>query len=188
MLLCGTLGMKTVKTKKTREEVLRIIREMPLILAGKKSDPDKLRETFLAYWAKAFFTQVHAAFVQKSNGGTDQFNYSWAPLNKAYKRWKEKKLGHSRILIFTGLLEESLRPGKVSGSSYEPSRNQTFKMTPKGAVLGTTVPYAKYHQLGTQRIPQRKFWPDKNQLKVWYKKANREATARLTIHLLKKLR
>ena len=65
----------------------------------------------------------------------------WAPL--AYSTIKEKmRKGYSpKPLIRTGLLRASMAQN----------------ISTKGFRIGTAVPYAKYHQLGTKNIPARPY-------------------------------
>jgi len=70
----------------------------------------------------------------------------WAPLSPRYKAWKDRHYPGRKILARTGRLRRSLtrRPFGVE------------EIEPKYMRLGTDVPYAKYHQRGTEKMPRRR--------------------------------
>lgn len=68
----------------------------------------------------------------------------WKPLK--YPRRNSK--GRDRILQDTGLMRTSVTA--MGGQN-------TDEIGPTWLEWGTSVPYAKYHQYGTSRIPQRQF-------------------------------
>jgi len=70
----------------------------------------------------------------------------WAPLNPAYARYKARKYPGKTILRATDTLFKSLTG--VGGGWIE-------RITPRYAEFGTRVAYAKFHQLGTSRMPAR---------------------------------
>ena len=98
---------------------------------------------------------VHHAFAHEM---ADQFmsqgayinGEEWAPLNPDYAKRKLKFFNPPApfgILYRTGRLFESL--ATESGEHvYEPSA--------QAVTMGTTVPYGKYHQTGTEHLPKRK--------------------------------
>lgn len=69
----------------------------------------------------------------------------WAPLSPAYAAWKQRLFPGKPILQLGGDLRDSLikRPFGVD------------EVWDKGMVVGTAVPYATYHQNGTDRMPAR---------------------------------
>jgi phage gpG-like protein len=68
---------------------------------------------------------------------------NWAPLKPSTAKQKARKGYSSTPLIRTGHLRQSFRP------FY--SREQ--------AGIGSEVPYGKYHETGTSRLPQRAMMP-----------------------------
>jgi phage gpG-like protein len=78
----------------------------------------------------------------------------WQRLSPAYALWKSKHFPGKPILTRTGDLRESLRWG---GSGLGPGG--IFQATPSFVVAGTAIPYGKYHQTGTSRMPARPFLP-----------------------------
>jgi len=67
---------------------------------------------------------------------------TWKPLALSTLRWKMKHGYSSKPLIRKGLLIKSI-VGKIQGDNK--------------LIMGTVVPYAKYHQFGTRSIPKRPF-------------------------------
>lgn len=70
----------------------------------------------------------------------------WAPLSRAYSRWKERVAPGRPILVLKGDLVLSLTT--QTGDTIQNEQ-------PLSLSLGTKLPYAKYHQNGTRRMPAR---------------------------------
>lgn len=70
----------------------------------------------------------------------------WAPLSPAYKRWKETVAPGQPILVLGGRLKASM-VGQTADTIQD--------YRPLDVTLGTIVPYAKYHQTGTRKMPAR---------------------------------
>lgn len=66
---------------------------------------------------------------------------AWKPLSPAYLRWKLRNRYSPLPLIRTGALKQSI----------------TYRVTRNKLSIGTSIPYAGYHQFGTRTIPKRKF-------------------------------
>lgn len=86
-----------------------------------------------------------AAFA--SEGATTRRG-KWKSLSPAYAARKAKKTPGKTILMATGRLQASVT-AKTEDSVIEE--------TPTSLTFGTTVKYAKFHQRGTRRMPQREF-------------------------------
>lgn len=71
----------------------------------------------------------------------------WKPLSKAYAARKLKQYGAKPILERTGRLMKSLT-GETGDTVYQPTKSEL--------AIGTSVPYARHHQRGGGRLPQRK--------------------------------
>lgn len=70
----------------------------------------------------------------------------WKPLSPAYAKAKLRRYGAKPILQATGDLYASL-----TGETGD-----TFYQTTKTSIeIGTTLPYARYHQHGTDKMPAR---------------------------------
>jgi phage gpG-like protein len=76
-----------------------------------------------------------------ARGGTE-----WPPLSTRYRKWKEKRYPGRPILVLSGRTRESLT--RRTGDSYFTA--DSHRMT-----IGTKVPYARFHQSGTRRMPKR---------------------------------
>ena len=74
---------------------------------------------------------------QGSYGGSP-----WPSNSYKYNVWKSKKVGHTRLLEFSGRLKNSII-GNTMYSRYVTSKNSLE--------FGTSVPYAKYQNNGTNR-------------------------------------
>lgn len=105
----------------------------------------------------------HFANMNREQFGTQGRRYGsgWSPLSPKYGAWKAKVRPGKPILEFDGLLRESLtqRPFGVD------------EVTGKGMVVGTGVPYARYHQNGTENMPARELLakPTREDTKLWAK-------------------
>ena len=70
----------------------------------------------------------------------------WAPLSPSYAAQKAAEGFGNRILVRTGRLKASLT-SRGAGS--------VFRSDAKSMAVGTSVPYAGYHQTGTRKMPKR---------------------------------
>jgi phage gpG-like protein len=70
----------------------------------------------------------------------------WSPLSPKYRVWKAKNYPGRPVLVRTGALRADLtkRPFGVE------------KITAQSMDVGTALPYFKYHQHGTPRMPRRR--------------------------------
>lgn len=91
-----------------------------------------LRQRFLTIERRQFATQ----------GG---YSGGWSPLSPAYARWKARHYPGKTILRRTDALWRSLTEGPM-----------VAVLEPDYMVLGTSVEYAEYHQLGGGRLPRRR--------------------------------
>jgi phage gpG-like protein len=101
---------------------------------------------FRDYVAPKFFRDVERNF--ETEGG---YVGGWAPLSPIYAKWKATHYPGRPILQRKGRLFRSLQfangnvgPGGVA------------RITNTGAELGTSVPYGRFHQRGTGRMPPRR--------------------------------
>ena len=69
-------------------------------------------------------------------------SYKWAPLSPAYAAYKSRVRPGRSLLVFDGDLKRSLTMG---------AKGSIFSAKARRLVLGSTVPYAVYHQDGTRR-------------------------------------
>jgi len=96
-------------------------------------------------WAKDFRERQHSVF---SNEGAFEGRLRWEELSPDYKAWKDLFYPGARILERTQRLWDSLVSTGHADHISEISEKE-FK-------IGTAVPYAIWHQRGTERMPQRK--------------------------------
>lgn len=92
----------------------------------------------------AFFRAEQDQF--SSQGGAGRRG-AWVHLSPAYAAWKASVVGSKPILQFSGKMVQSL-----TGSGGQ----TIYEAEPQTLVLGSAVPYAAYHQTGTETMPQRR--------------------------------
>jgi phage gpG-like protein len=77
----------------------------------------------------------------------------WEPLSPDYESWKMRHFPGTTILVREGRLRNSVRwSGGVGADGI-------FIPSATSCIVGTSVPYAAYHQHGTDRMPARPFLP-----------------------------
>lgn len=89
-------------------------------------------------FAPFFYYTIQQDFVLE--GGAS--GTSWAALSPAYAAWKRKQFPGKGILVRSGALKASLASKDAAGA--------IFRATPTDLEVGTSVPYARYHQYGTR--------------------------------------
>ena len=93
-------------------------------------------------WAHRELMRANAANFMSEGAASGR---PWKALDGKYARWKLENFGPRPILILSGSLQSSLTN----------LRGYPNEIDKKSAVFGTDIPYAKYHQTGTSRMPQR---------------------------------
>ncbi len=71
----------------------------------------------------------------------------WEPLSEPYRSWKAQKFPGAGILVRTGALKASLTRQGAPGN--------VLRITPEYVEMGTDIPYAGYHQHGTDKMTDR---------------------------------
>lgn len=92
--------------------------------------------------SRDIFKTTKQNFILKGGG-------KYPPLNPQYAAYKKKIKPSAPILVFSGKLRDS-----VTGTGNSDSIRNIGKQS---LVQGTKVPYAKYVQEGTRKMPPRKF-------------------------------
>ena len=111
-----------------------------------------------ARW-RQLFAWTYRALVAKGDNDDDAKGhaaaYAWRVLKAEGAKTILGTYGDQSvdILVKTGALEESMRPG--GGSSY-----QIVRRLPNGVIVGTSHPAAAAHQHGTKHMPARKLYPE----------------------------
>lgn len=95
----------------------------------------------------SFFRQVSERLQRASKELFDAQGRGWAPLSPAYAEWKAKHYPGKTILRRTDALYNSLA-GRGRGHVEE--------IHPLQMRWGTEIPYARFHQRGTSKMPQRR--------------------------------
>lgn len=97
--------------------------------------PDDWRQPF-EQMAEDFWEQNKETFEAEGPG--------WRPLSPRYAKWKEKAYPGKPILVRTGALKASLTSGFA--------RHSIFEVYPTRMEIGTSIPYAMYHQTGSLKV------------------------------------
>lgn len=138
----------------TPERLREVFIHLPKIISGKDGRYPELRNLFWATVAKVFFTKLHASFKTRSKGLSDSLGATWSPLkpktikikSRPHRRGK-KLLEASRHPTWrnydTGDLLSATKPGKVSGGTYLPPKDQVFELHLDKLVLGVKTEYAE---------------------------------------------
>lgn len=93
----------------------------------------------------AFYEWQEERFA--SEGGDQK----WERLSAGYAAWKARNFPGRTILVREGVMREGLT---TRGGRY-----QVRRMDARELELGTSAPYAAYHQFGTGRMPRREIIP-----------------------------
>jgi phage gpG-like protein len=112
-------------------------------LSRLRTDISDWTKFWVERFAPGFYRQVLQDFVlEGGNSGA-----SWAALSPAYAVWKQAHYPGAGILVRSGALKASLTDSAAADAIFNPG--------PTTLEIGTSVPYAMYHQVGTSRLPQR---------------------------------
>ena len=103
-------------------------------------------EDYRPAWPDVQTVMEHIEELQFSSQGAHGSG-GWAALNPRYAAYKAARYGVKPILQRTGELKASLTEN--TGKSVREMRPLEFQ-------YGTRVPYAGFHQSGTNRMPRRK--------------------------------
>lgn len=106
-------------------------------------------QSLATFWNNAW-DDVAAKFYdieQKQFASEGGRSHRWARLTPAYEQWKAKNYPGKKILEREGTLRESL----VGPGNYAFRQDEKLKLR-----IGTTVPYAIYHQKGTSKMVKRR--------------------------------
>jgi phage gpG-like protein len=117
-------------------DVAGAVRSLRAIRSGLSPESAPLRQAVSAAGA-AYLDASRERFIRNSGGG------EWAPLSPSTLRTKNPNPG---ILRRNDHLLNSLTPGAAGN---------VFLTIPGGVRVGTSVPYAGFHQHGTSRMPAR---------------------------------
>lgn len=95
------------------------------------------------YFAPAWYRHVDTTYItQGSSAGQP-----WPQLSPAYAEWKNAKWPGMPLGVLSGATRESL--------TFPNDSNGIWRAGPTSLTVGTKVPYARYLQSGTRRMPPR---------------------------------
>jgi len=151
------MAVERTKSKLSVSEIRGLVRDLPKTLTGVRVTPkiQKLRDTFWSHFAKAFFKKAYQNYQKKAEGGSDEYGVRWKPLSKStlirrakkslvsLAKQRNKGAANDLILVRTGRLRDSFKPGQIAGSSYQPTNeDQVFEIGRGRMKIGSAVPYA----------------------------------------------
>lgn len=108
--------MARIRSKLTKKQMQKLVKDLPGILSGKKSDRYRLYHIFWGAVAYSMFDSIAKAFEAKSEGETDDLGNSWKDLDRDYKAYKRP--------VRTGDVPSNLR------RRLQPSQNSLGLLTP----------------------------------------------------------
>lgn len=150
--------MAAIVWRGTRAELMRSLHLLPALLAGRRADPLGLAKGLQLRLGVTVLSKVQVAFVVKSRGGTGSDGIKWAPLAKrTLTKKRTGGTGKADALRDTGALLRSLTPGVDDRPSGAPG--QLFELVAGGVIVGSKLPYAGFHQDGTEHVPARPIVP-----------------------------
>lgn len=93
---------------------------------------------------------------------------AWATMKRRGAKTMLETFGNRQVEILkdTGVMFKSLSPGEMHGVTYSPPPDQVFDLLANGVIVGTTVPYATFHQHGTGKR-HRPFLPEGDVPEAW---------------------
>lgn len=80
----------------------------------------------------------------------------WPPLSPRYAAYKSKVRPGRPLMVFDGWLKTSLTSKGGPIGAVRNERFSVFKPMAQSLLIGSSAPYAKAHQLGLGRLPQRR--------------------------------
>ena len=127
---------------------------------GIQSVQDHLKD-LKPFWrdifAPKYFGMVQDLFATggRQRGGGGRFKSgAWPRLSVDYAKWKRKHYPGKGILVREGDLQESVRWGGTGLGA-----GGIFIPTNSAVTAGTSIPYGRFHNKGTNRLPVREFLP-----------------------------
>ena len=133
----------TIRTDGLAKLAMRLRSIRPTLTPGQwlaEVGQDSMDE-FVNVMAQAFKTEGASGASGKWAALSDN------PPGHGYASQKLAKYGNQPILVATGALRDSLTKPR--------HKNMIFQVDANGILLGSTIPYFKYHQLGTTKMPKR---------------------------------
>lgn len=104
---------------------------------------------------RRLWPQIAAEFYriekeQFNSQGASGASGAWQELSAGYEKYKALTYPGRPILQASGHLKESI--------TDPTNRDHVFRMTETSLTIGTTDPVGRYHQRGSERLPQRKIF------------------------------
>jgi len=102
--------------------------------------------------ARVYMRYIRERYMSASAG-----DGTWAPLAIPRQATKLSPRSRSwgRLAVHTGIL---IRTGRLFSSMFGGDGENIEQIDDEGITVGSAVPYAKYHQFGTSRMPAREIF------------------------------
>lgn len=100
--------MATVSFHGSRADLMRIMRQVPAVLAGRAPDPWGIAHGLQLRLGVGLLSKVQQSFIQKSRGETGDDGVTWPPLKRATIAQRRTTSAERRQLGITGKRERGL--------------------------------------------------------------------------------
>lgn len=106
------------------------------------------------FWITEFAPKWYAD-VQANLAGLGNRVGGWPPLSPRYAAYKARVRPGRPMMVFNGALRKSLTPSTIGGAVNN-NPGAVFRPGPTSMEIGSSIKYARAHQLGLGRLPQRR--------------------------------
>ncbi len=139
---------RVIRVRASRKEVLRVLRKLPAIAAGKASGHGGMAQALLVRIGMAALGRIKTAFVEKAAGGTDETGLRWAPLSPhtiAYDRRHPDPRRRNKNILFPGKKRAEYAPSWMLTPAQRRRWWQLYRQ------FGGSAPQGKaFHARGSQ--------------------------------------
>lgn len=115
---------RNVKTNLTKEQVKKLIRDLPGILSGRLPSQFGLHKIFWGAVAYSLFQSISEAYQEKSKGGTDDLGNSWDDLSQHTKAYQRDPFQNTPSM---SLSRRAKRNKKTGLGLLTPTQHKTWK-------------------------------------------------------------
>jgi len=109
------MAKRRINTKLPREQVVKLYRDLPAILNGKKPSRFGLHRLFWGAIAYSMFQSIYDAYLVKAYGLPDELGNEWDDLTKKYKAY-HRPLDQGALTRIPDNLRRRLKTNKATGT------------------------------------------------------------------------
>lgn len=91
-----------IRYRGKRDDLIRKLRELPGVFAGRIPDPNKITESVLMAAGVTLLGKVQDSYVTKSEGGTDAMGITWQPLSPVTLSLRRKGTTSAKAMVKLG--------------------------------------------------------------------------------------